>query len=435
MNVYPLLRKRARLAADMEAAPDTEDASHRMDALVHLDERIASLLKERQSALEAMFFPYSRMLDSRSLITAALVFDKIWFLDTFDHMAREVALTYTDYLPVPTFRDRWETLAPIYDRLQEAGIVGFYPAGPIAEDFEPYIGRNLLADTVDATMLSTRKTWALPKSQFPLASTRAQLPVCHGKYSEYPMENYIGSDIRADYDVGDQEILDHSSVIFTTERQGASIKLSQSLLAASAEGFSLFSDQPAHLALLSERLRRAPATPGEPNTDLQSRCGAVAFSILGQLLDADQLDAMSIDDVLARRERYAQARERLKEKLFELTAAVDAGDVTGASIAAVVRSKVLPELRKAQDEIGIVREKAVGELVASTVRALTAGSAGSLLSALIFPGSSIVGGLALGAGVAATSLAPSVAGLYAHFSAERRMRKSQWAYLLPLVHV
>jgi hypothetical protein len=58
-----------------------------------------------------------------------------------------------------------------------------------------------------------------------------------------------------------------------------------------------------------------------------------------------------------------------------------------------------------------------------------------LLSALIFPGSSIVGGLALGAGVAASSLAPSVAGLYAHFSAERRMRKSQWAYLLPLVHV
>jgi hypothetical protein len=110
--------------------------------------------REKSSRLEAIYFPYSRILDPYSLRKSIFLFDKIWLLDALDKEMRNVVLEYKvgdrSYLPYQRLTDAWKKIQDDYYLLSEANQIEFYDTSEISKDFEALIGKQFLKDIEDA---------------------------------------------------------------------------------------------------------------------------------------------------------------------------------------------------------------------------------------------------------------------------------------------
>ncbi len=155
---------------------------------------------------------------------------------------------------------------------------------------------------------------------------------------------------------------------------------------------------------------------GETNAGPPSwRFGQAAYSLSNALFSSATIDATSITDILRYRNAMQDARARfISTTLFELTELIETspwGQSCDQEVQRFVQGKLVPHMRKYQDESKQIWEKLFGRLtvdLANIVRSATIGSTGTGLLGTVLPGTSALQMLAFGALAGASKEAPKV---------------------------
>lgn len=404
--------------------------------------RQVQLEREQSMQLEAIYFPYSRILDPFSLRKAAFLFDKVWFLDMLGKEMRNITLSYTTsvpgYYPYQRLTRAWEEVQADYEFLLNKNQIEMYDTSLVSNNFEPLIGENLRNDVQNKTLQSMFKdrsnTWALLKEDFPWTSTKDFFTV-QGKFHLYPgFFNWIGADRPIPFDQTDR-LPTGTQFIFVDPLQGASIKLSQATIVSTYENIPLFTDKSDYLEMLALRIQNSSKTSegNQPQDETKYRLNAkLAFANLEKFLDRDALQRLSIKEIVAYKMNCGDSKKRFNEKVAELCSEIENNAYTEEGLLKLIDKHVTPEIRKFHDDVKQVYEKMFGSLVDTGSKALIAGMSSSAITGVVFQNFSYAQLLSVGVGVATTTLLPIIPLLVNLIIERRHIKRNAFVYLLDI---
>lgn len=456
--LYKLYKRYSELESSLQALehrspPDVsqnEFINRTKESIEIYRKKIGEVQKERNDtgSLEALYFPYSRILDATTLKKAVLLFDKTWFLDSLGKEAREIILGYTKYFPYQKLQDSWRALEDDYGLLFSSGQIELYDTTDIAKDFEPVIGANLLRDISNDDFLNhfpknypphqipSYDKWALLKEDFPWHSTRGVLGVEWEKF-QYSGIKSIGLDqnlgVRIDYNL--DVLPPQVKFIFVHPPQGLSIKLSQATIVSAYEDIPLFSDSAHHIDLLDQRLSEtAFAGTDKKNTHAmspQQMKARLGFAILDRFISDDALAQMSFKEILKLKDKYRDLKYRFSEKLSEVCYELENyQNAEKSGIQKVIDKHIVPQFRKLEDEMTNAFEDMVGRVIDNGAKALTGGISGSVLTGVVFSDASLSQLLAVGLGITSTTLLPLIPISVKYLLDQRKNKRNAFVYLL-----
>jgi len=402
--------------------------------------REIKLERERSMQLEAIYFPYSRILDPFSLRKAVFLFDKIWFLDVLGKEMRNIALTYRPsspgYYPYQTLTRAWEAVRADYEFLLNENQIQLYDTSLVSNSFEPMIGEQLRSDVQNETLHSMFRdrsnTWALLKEDFPWKSTKDFFTV-QGKFHLYSdFYNWIGADRPIPWDETDRLPIG-TKFIFVDPLQGASIKLSQATIVSAFENVPLFTDKNDYLEMLALRIQNGVKISAESESLREAKpqlTARLAFAILERFIDRDSFQKLSMKDIVAYKLNCEESKRRFNEKIVELCSEIENQTYQEGELLKVINKHITPDIRKFHDDIRLIYEKMFGNLADTGSKALIAGLSSSAITGIVFQNFSYTQLLSVGVGVATTTLLPIVPVLVNLIVERRSAKRNAFVYLL-----
>lgn len=434
MNLYPLIRKIHQLNQAIISTENIASQNKYREAIVSLENRISSVKESRKSSryLEALFFPYSRILDEISLKKAVLTFDKVWFLDSLDKMSREVTLTYSNYLPIQKLRDSWNQIKVHYKFLEEQSLVSYYDTTLINKDFERSIAKNLIQDIKDSRVVElvppNRKIWALQKSEFPFRHLSPEVSLSFGKYTKCDTLHHFGVDARLDKGAK-VDLLKEAKYLFVDELHGKSIKLSQALQISLIEDISLFTDDFSSLNLMTHRIERITRTIGKESKlkSFNFNKAHLTFTILERILSDELLEKRTFKEIVEYKNECQELRFRLFNRIERINEKLLEKDDFYEGLKGIINSEIIPEIRTSQDEHITIYEKMFGEIAKASAKATSGSlaSGGLIAAAFSIP---LINALLVTSGIAASAILPTAIDAYL---SQRKLRRSPWIFVLP----
>jgi len=122
--------------------------------------------------LKALYYPYARCSNEKTLKRSVLIFDELGFVDPTSPEMREGLITDEREIPQSVIED-WETIRDVYGVLIERGIVRIYDPDPLINNYDHLLGNSLKADLDDdeiwklCTAQGTPETWIVLRRKVP----------------------------------------------------------------------------------------------------------------------------------------------------------------------------------------------------------------------------------------------------------------------------
>ncbi len=410
---------------------------------------LQKLTKRREDSkiIEAIYYPYSRILDPYSLRKSILLFDKLWFLDSLDKENRNIVLSYkkkngVGYYPYFNLTEKWKNIECEYEYLFDRDEITLYDTTDISYDFSPIIGNCLVNDLQNKKYLenfsnSDSSYWALLSNDFPWEHTKDYFKVDGSTklFLQDKTNKFIGIDENTC--IGYIEKLpDSSKFLFINDAQGASIKVTQALIASTFENIPLFTDKMSFTTLINMRLN-SPSSEfqiensliKQSNNDMRAM---LSSTILDAFLTKDRVLNLSIEKIVQYKSNLSEEKIRFNLKLSELCANLAADSYSNEQLKNIVIREIRPDILKFENELVSIYEKTVGKFSKSSYNSLIGGAAGTALTGMVFPELAISDSIKVGIAVAGAALAPSVPVAVDMIVSKRELHRNSYTYVVGL---
>lgn len=424
-----------------------------------------------------VYYPYSRPKKFSTLKKAALLFDKVSFLDgqpTF--IRKEVAI-----IEANNHQEDQREVDIVYsaiEKLEEEGIAQTLDAAVVAESLGEYLTENVVYDVSDnefckMAMEEDVSTWRIQGSRLPKGFVGAFYPGA-GRFSEaISLQSLIKS--KGNLDNVNESIKSfaefrwknlpkdrHIEVFLSSFRyviggnphakhieleayqvphlQAASLRINEALLVSAAQGLVPFTDSTHHDRLLRRKVAR---TLGDASTDgtlkkvidgLESQKDLEAhltLFLVDKVVSPERLAEMSIDEILRYRNKFEKARSRLRERVEEIAYSLREhvySEKLPDQLDRIINEKVHPVLLSAREEMQSNFEEAVGKVSAHTIAAML-----SFLAATHFNGMDAWQILAAGAAAGGALISTKgVDDLLELWKSNRKVQRHGFSYLTSL---
>lgn len=333
----------------------------------------------------ALYYPFSRCLDTLALKRSLLLYDRILFLDPVPPdvrsglYVREGAGTSSDR----RLSDEWRSAEPHYRLLEGAGLVEIVNPEALfnLDDAEEILARGVELDLEinrRRRLFRKRQTWQVLERRLPTGALtghlRRQLQAVSGPYWDR-----LEPVVRVPYAVG------------------SSLSLSCSLAAQQATGAMLMTDSPPHHELLLQRMRSGAysAVPSMAAARPSPYKGQqIALQVIGNLVPDASLRRMSFSELITFRAHNEEARRDLAWWIEELTSRVEAREWDAALNDEV--AQIISNARQVAEQASRWRTAASNAKRSAPADLVAAGFA--TLAAALTPGSSTLAGLLAGGG-------------------------------------
>jgi len=414
--------------------------------------------------LRALYYPYSRCLETNTLKRAILYFDEIVFIDPLHPDQRDNALaaapSKASHHTEEAVLKRWPSIRDDYQYLADNKIVNTISPKPYLERWDLLFLAALQSDLSDDDFMRVSfqagpMVWnmlrsKLPDSIFRMLDPRGmtfseamgwleiqytnhpsevfKMPKPFGEYAKYVASGSITGD-------GDAYTLSYP--------QGASLNLTQAVLVAEQEDMSLITDNNIHYSLLLNRFKRAQSNPEtetvrriitqETPEELLKR-SLVAVNIMDAVITKDHLESLSIEDCVELRDASKAELERFRVQVASLASEVAASPWDQdfeASLRKEINTKILPELMKFQDGINNIYRSLFGRLAKKAVGGIVGG--GSSLIASVIAGLPPFALLTLSCSVLTTVMGVTAVELIEAMAEEKKMKQNTFHYLLKAI--
>lgn len=345
-----------------------------------------------RSMLSALYYPFSRCIDSCALKQLLLVFDSVTFLDPVpDEAWRAKLFRDLEVAEDPRFRTYRHLEGPLAE-LRDEGVISVRNpielgafnlsetiAGAISDLDDPVwcdIAANPKRHGLPYRTLDEqgRPTWQIFESKFP--PTLRQL-----LYEETRLQRHI---------VARGNRIASWTVSYEA---GSAAALNLHLAAAHELSLAPVTDSELHHLLLLRKLTRSVTSNDEwqrPSSDsVDAMVNRTAVQLIDDLLPQEALLKIGFESILRFRENTRSARiamiQQLKRKLAPVASMATLSDITAVQDSLV--DSLNDELRSYRAELSATREKVWPHLVKATGTAMTTSTAAAI--ALQF----LVGGL------------------------------------------
>lgn len=251
---------------------------------------------------EALYFPFSRCLDELTLKRAALVYDRLLFVDPVTPEARD-ALYLREQQADPTITHRWRRAQQHYERLEYEGIARTVTANVIndPEGIDALVADGLHVDIeinkTPGTLFNGRHRWKMLASRVPES-------MYYGRHQPKPAQAFAGEEI-----------------VEVSYAAGSSLSLTIAIAIAHELGATPLTDSKAHHDLLLYRMKTAAAAgadqqlpgmhappPGPPDAYLRRQ---IELRVIDALIPDERLHGMDLGELIDYRHRHASARQDL----------------------------------------------------------------------------------------------------------------------------
>jgi hypothetical protein len=251
---------------------------------------------------EALYFPFSRCLDELTLKRAALLYDRLLFVDPVTPEARD-ALYLREQHADPTITHRWRRAQQHYERLDHEGIAKTVTADVIndPEGIDALVADGLHVDIeinkTPGTLFNGRHRWKMLASRVPES-------MYYGRHQPKPAQAFAGEEI-----------------VEVSYAAGSSLSLTHAIAIAHELGATPLTDSKAHHDLLLYRMKTAAAAgadqqlpgmhappPGPPDAYLRRQ---IELRVIDALIPDEQLRGMHLGELIDYRRRHASARQDL----------------------------------------------------------------------------------------------------------------------------
>jgi len=420
----------------------------------------------------AIYYPFSRCLDEETLKRAILLYDQILFVDPKTPKVRQGLYSvenHQPYLPDDAARKltrEWEYIEQHYEILTKVGVVSFFDPSPLLE--RPSIDR-LITENLEMDMGDHRipelfeaypKSWSILRSRIPKTS----FEYLHHQYT--PRVLYPQNTLRAfattpdgryhalfadgkpeqDYSTpgyGGRVIpeLTNEFACVVPYYLGSSLSVSLALAASAHTGAIPFTESNAHHKLLSYRFQRAAATQKEASLEeipgihakehpvSAQKLHLVELRIIDSILSAEDLEKLSLQEVLLYREHTAKQRQAFRNYLANIAHQIK-HDVWSPEIEQEIANEI-QKIQKDIDEQKHALRSAYKELFFKAAVGTAINTAPILLNT-VFPGVSVVIAFVLGAGTTTGLLAEPIKDLIDLWKSRLGTEKNALTYLLQL---
>jgi len=333
----------------------------------------------------ALYYPFSRCLDTLALKRSLLLYDRVLFLDPVPSDVR-AGLYMREHAGTSSDRrlsDEWQAAEPHYRLLEGVGLVEIVNPETLfnLDDAEDILARGLELDLEinrRRRLFRKRQTWQVLERRLPTSALtgqfRRQLQALSGPYWDR-----LEPVVRVPYPVG------------------SSLSLSFALAAQRATGAMLMTDSPPHHELLLQRMRSGTAN------DVPSMAVArpspykgqqIALQVIGNLVPDAALGRMSFSELITFRTKNEDARRDLARWIEELTTRVEAREWDAALNDEVIQ--IIRNARQVAEQPGRWRAASSNAKSSAPTDLVAAGFA--TLAAALTPGSSTLAGLLAGGG-------------------------------------
>jgi hypothetical protein len=251
---------------------------------------------------EALYFPFSRCLDELTLTRAALVYDRLLFVDPVTPAARN-ALYMREQHADPTITHRWRRAQQHYERLENEGIATTVTANVIND---PGGMDALVADGlhVDIEINKTPGTLFNGRHGRKMLASRVSESMYYRRYRPKPAPAFAGEEI-----------------VEVSYAAGSSLSLTHVIAIAHELGATPLTDSTAHHDLLLYRMKTAAAAgadqqlpgmhaapPGPPDAYLRRQ---IELRVIDALIPDERLHGMDFGELIDYRHKHASARQDL----------------------------------------------------------------------------------------------------------------------------
>ncbi|MBS1058045.1 hypothetical protein [Gluconobacter kondonii] len=334
---------------------------------------------------DALYYPFSRCMDSSTLKQYLLLFDSLTFLDAVDddqwrgQLYKELEDKHRGFL---AYRD----LADAMPWLRKEGVIKVQSPSSMASTHDDLTVAATISDLADPTWVK-----AADPRRFGLATTRL-----HGVPSWHVFRPKIPRAFEAALFEQD-EIHTHLLQPGTegtswqlSYAAGSSLSINVHLAAAEQLGLAPITDSILHHELMLRKLARRD-TSTVSISDVSDISGTLTqrtiFNIIGQVLPAPQLAQLALQDVLEFRSRTQELRREFIADVARIIAAeIEVGKVGESErIVARVTNNLVESSRVYGSEMTAVRDKLWPKLIEgirapTAIATSTAGLAGSYIS-------------------------------------------------------
>ncbi len=334
---------------------------------------------------DALYYPFSRCMDSSTLKQYLLLFDSLTFLDVVDddqwrsQLYRGLEDEHRGYL---AYRD----LADAMPWLRKEGVIKVKSPSTIASTHDDLTVAATLSDLADPAWVK-----AADPRRFDLATTSL-----HGLPSWHVFRPKIPRGVEAalcDQDELRMHLLEpgtESTSWQLSYAAGSSLSINVHLGAAEQLGLAPITDSLLHHELMLRKLARR-GTSTVSISDVTDISGALTqrtiFNIVGQVLPTSQLAQLPLQDVLEFRSRTQQLRQEFIADVARIIdAEIEVGKVGETErIVARVTNSLVETARVHGSEMAAVRDKLWPKLIEgisapTAVATSAAGLAGSYIS-------------------------------------------------------
>jgi hypothetical protein len=357
--------------------------------------------------LSGLYYPFSRCIEQRSLKQLLLVFESIAFLDPVDEESWRARLFRDLEAGNPRFK-RYRDIDTALPILMSEGAISRADPERLAITKCSAIAASALSDLMDTDwtkVASNPRSFGMSCGSFSADGTplwqmfKPKIPA--GFIEAIEAEPNLRQHLLHE---GDED----AAWTFSYEA-GSAVATSVHLAAAEALGFAPVTDSPMHHELLLRKLARSSTTRDTPARArplspevVRHLTHQTAISMIDEILPAERLDCLHIEDILRFRQETRQLRRQgiveISQRLELLNKVPDPQELLAAS--KEIEASLRRELRSYQTELAGARDRLWPQLIGSITHVLAPGS----LAALTM---NYIGGpgYALAASITATALA------------------------------
>jgi hypothetical protein len=343
-----------------------------------------------------LYFPYARCTDSNLLKRAILIFDELNFVDPLERRIRET-IELAD-VQLGGFARAWNLVADDYAFLEREGFLRRIDPSTAISDFDGLLAQALLCDVRDeefmrvAAQLAAGDYWGILHGKIPPESLLADaMAFTRTRFWRDPATvdfRRVGPDGRPRTGRSPfQMAIAHDYIPLAC---GYAINVNIGLLLAEMLDVIPISDDPIAIQLLRLKYMRAQGFLGGHPRAVRSaqylyKYQTLGFRVIAELLPGDYMQTRTVEDLLRFRQSETDSFVRFREVMFEFTSMIEEDPWTPAfedAVTRIVDGKVIPEARRAREQLTVAYDKMFGSIAQKTVTAATPSVVASVFAGL-----------------------------------------------------